>query len=99
MGKPIDSRVVEYAYVQNITIRPNQPVVPATNPLTYKHDVVVVYELKDTDKKLLDLRAITHEISAGETQATVAEYIAAVASALPAFVAADKLALANYPPA
>jgi hypothetical protein len=94
MSKPLDPRTVEYAYVKVIGIIPNQPQGDGT---TYKHIVQVAYELKDTNKNLLDERSMVHSTdSTGED--SVATYVAAVAAALPGFIAADKLELSGYAP-
>lgn len=97
MGKPIDSRVVEYAYVTTVMISPNQERSTETGPV-YDHYVQVSYELLDTDRVLLTTTSISHIVAGTGTKADVSAYVTAVAAALPAFVAADKLALSGYAP-
>jgi hypothetical protein len=99
MSKPLDTRTVEYAYAASVLITPNvlYAAEPVVGEFPYKHIVKVQYELKDTDKKLLAYAERTHLVDSTGTD-SVATYIAAVAAALPDFVAADKLELSGYAP-
>ena len=93
MGKTLDSRTVEYAYIFSIQVQPN-----IHQEGNYNHHITIQYELKDSDHKLLENRALSHIITGGTSQADVETYLAAVTAALPDLVAADKYALSGYQP-
>lgn len=109
MSKAFDTRTVEYAYVASVRVDPNRLTVPGNagatvdqlgNPITpvpdvYKHLVSVQYELKDADRALLGHRTVTHEVNSTGHD-SVETHTTATSAALPAFIAADKLALAGY---
>jgi hypothetical protein len=90
MSKPLDTRVVEYAYVASMSLVPNLGYEGG-----FKHFVRVAYEIKDTNKVLLTTMDRLHLVDSTGAD-SVATYTAAVAAALPGFIAADKLELSGY---
>jgi hypothetical protein len=90
MSKPLDTRQVEYAYVMEIRISPNQQ----TADGGFRHGITIFYEIKDADKNLLGERHIQHFID-GE-RLTTSGIVALLSDNLHSLVRADKLELSGY---
>ena len=97
--KELDPRIVEYAFAQTISINPNQQ---ASNVLsrttTYKHNVNIQYELRDSSKKILANKQVQHSVNASNVYAkdTIATYISLVNSNLNGWIAMDKKNLSGF---
>lgn len=99
MGKPVDSRVVEYAMDMRIVIYPNvmyTEVVDETQVTKYKHNFVITYEFKDEDGNKIGAEAREHSIEIGESMDDVAKKITKIVANLKPFIRADKLELSGY---
>ena len=96
MGKTLDSRVCEYAYAENIYGRYNIGYKDAKGSAKYKHEIGVLYVLKDTDKTELEKVRKFHTIDNLETMDTISQIVGKVNTNLPIWIAADKLELSGY---
>lgn len=99
MGKVLDDRVVEYAYVNRIVLYPNKEKisnVDGNKAQEYCLSVVINYELKDANKSQLEYKSIEHESEYQKDKLTVSEMYTLIKNNLTSFVSSDKLELANY---
>ena len=96
MGKILDTRIVEYAYVTNFTVLKNVSINNNGNSVNNVR-ITITYELKDANKVLLNLIQIAHYISVDGIQ-TDAQTMAIVLANFDALVSADKLELSGYQP-
>ena len=107
MGKPFDTRIVEYAYASNFVVLPNIFVeaVPAiiengvevspAEPAKYKIRVTLTYELLDANRNRISEREVEHSIVTNTLQ-NVEQVQSLVTGNLKNFVAADKFELSGY---
>lgn len=91
MPKPLDTRIVEYAYETHSAIVPN-----IEKDEGFSVRLTVSYELQDADSEFIDCRHIEHYSSISETRRTAAQVTAWVAANRDVFIAADKFNLAGY---
>ena len=96
MGKSLDSRVVEYAYLGMMQISLNTTGHQADPVPSYFHNVTLNYELKDAQRLPLGGRIQIHKIPVGEVKDSATAAIQRIAMALPALIAADKKLLSGY---
>jgi len=95
MGK---SYTVEYAYQDTIQVLFNQRRVPPEGAVFYVHIVTITNDLYGADGEPVEplFATRTFEIEAGPDMDTNAEKAAAVAAALPGFMATCKEELSGY---
>ena len=97
MGKALDTREVEYAYVREVGVIPNlnkrigEGEGQAT---TFTHRITISYELKDINKVWIGERTVDHYIDG--VKLSVADMAQLLADNLRPLVRADKLELSGY---
>ena len=104
MGKPVDSRSVEYAYALRMIVYPNTRHVTGREVIDneevdiveYRHDVTITYDLKDIDKKKLPGIGMKHTIIVGDTKDDVRATVTKINANLRGFVKEDKLSLSGF---
>ena len=96
--KALDTRIIDAARVRTITISPN---VTQTNPnpeseaIYWGQQATIDYELVDADGAAIGQRVLTHQLGSGEVKPTLAQALNAVATNLRAWIAADRIAIAD----
>ena len=104
MGVPVDTRVVEYAYVVFERVVPNQLVTSDEvgedgNPVAvnkYRHRVQLQYELLDADKVLIDNTAIDHFTELTDNMESRETYNAKIGASMDDWMDEDKEKLSGY---
>lgn len=95
MGKPLDSRMVEYAYKINET-RSFNVIETIGDTNFYYHSVTITYQLKDVNHEFLGNMDIPHRTDNYADMETVAQSDARLNPLIDGWVASDKLALSGY---
>ena len=102
MSKSLDPRIVEYAYVKQVTILPNIESRRFEDVNGLRQEIVtiqtridILYELLDADKKFLESKLVSHVIPSNSLM-TKQEYLTAIAGSFLGFAAADVEQLSGY---
>lgn len=101
--KPLDTREVQYAYRQSISIIGNEQLTDAamtdgiyTQVTNYKTRISISYELKDSNRQLLDTRQKDYFSDPSPTKWNDAQICAFVNENLANFIAAGKEEFSGY---
>ena len=79
MAKELDSRLVEYCYLKTIQVAPNMVEADEAGVLTYHHQAIFVYDLKDSSNVQLATARENVRFSEGLTsQDTVTAFMTAL---------------------
>lgn len=90
MGKPLDVREVEYAYVREFMLTPNNK-----DGDVFMHRLMICYEMKDIDKAPIGERHIEHILESANKLNT-SEIADLISDNFRNLVRADKLELSGY---
>lgn len=96
MGLPFDNRVVEYAYRLNDLREFNLPDVDLEGVVTFRHKIVITYDLLDAEKVFLGNKTISHSTGVFSQKETIPQAEAHLAAWIDAWVIADKQNLSGY---
>ena len=95
MGLPIDSRVVEYAYLADERRKYNAPVDDGGQS-KFRHIICLVYELRDTNKNFYETKTVIHETDPMNDRQTITDAINAINGVIVQWVINDKAQLSGY---
>lgn len=94
MGRALDTREVEYAYVKEVWVVPNTEKRVSEELTTFTHRITISYELKDINKNWIGSRTIDHYIDGYKLN--VSEIAQLLSDNLRPLVRTDKLELSGY---
>ena len=107
MGKALDDRIVEYAYVERIMIHNNiydtsEPIIVENEPMSFsnikKTDIVltILYDIKDSNKNKIGNKEINHILYSGTEAKTITQINELISNNLETLVNADKAEISGY---
>ena len=96
MGKPLDNRVVQYAFSSQHILIPNMRYPQPDGSMKYRHFLQITYDLLDADKNIIGNRDMPHYTDAFDAMETVDQVRDRLAAAIDGWSAADKLELSGY---
>ena len=101
MGKPVDARDVEYAYLRTVDIIPNKSIKvqdeDGNETIQYQHQVTISYELLDENSNFIKYATTSaHTTEPTESMDSVADANSKIKEAMWEWVRMDKIHLSGY---
>lgn len=96
MGIPLDNRMVEYAYPHSEKSEYHISTTDEQGNITWKHKVIITWELQDSNHVFLCSEAITHFTEETPVRDTAIQTQKRIVTAMQEWIRADKLQLSGY---